>query len=260
MKAPAEGISGNERQRRTEALKVAAHLFVRDVAMPALAARIETVLGTPDGWSVALDPDDKDQQTLLFHYPRATVRGAADDGAEADEGGYIKPRIKLEFGARGEGDPCETRPIVPYVAEEFPEELPDAATKVPTLAVTRTYWEKATILHALHHNSKLRDGSSRHYYDLVMLDRSGVTEQAIENITLLASVVRNKQIMFADNSASYETAVPGTLRLRPTGEFAEGLKRDYAAMSDMFMAPAPSFDMLMEELAALEAKLNTGSA
>jgi Nucleotidyl transferase AbiEii toxin, Type IV TA system len=255
-----DGISGNERQRRTKALKAAAQWFVTDVAMPALAARIEAALGTTDGWSLALDPDDGDQQTLLFHYPQSVRDGAEENGVGTDDGGYIKPRIKLEFGARGEGDPSETKQITPYLADEFPDEMPNAATEVPTLALVRTYWEKATILHALYHSGKLRDGLSRHFYDLVMLDRAGVTDQALENIALLASVVRNKQIMFADNSASYETAVPGTLRLRPMGELEERLKRDYAAMSDMFMAPAPSFDTLMEELAAIEAKLNAGSA
>lgn len=102
-----QGISGNERQRRTKALKAAAREFVNDVAMPALAGRIEAAPGTADGWSLALDPDDQDQQTLLFHYPRTVGSAAAGNGVEADEGGYIKPRIKLEFGARGEGDPSE---------------------------------------------------------------------------------------------------------------------------------------------------------
>lgn len=58
--------------------------------------------------------------------------------------------------------------------------LPNAPTQVPTQAVERTHWEKATILRALHHSGKLRDGLSRHYYDVVMLARAGVTDKAIE--------------------------------------------------------------------------------
>jgi hypothetical protein len=45
------------------------------------------------------------------------------------EEGYIRPRIKLEFGARGEPEPCELRTITPYLAQEFPEELADAQSK-----------------------------------------------------------------------------------------------------------------------------------
>lgn len=202
-----EGISNKGRARRTKALKAAARQFVESVALPALAARIAAALETSAGWSLEVDPDDPDKQTLLFNYPRQA--GAAESDAQADEGGYIKPRIKLEFGARGEGDPSERRSIAPYVAEEFPDEVPDPATAVPTLAVTRTYWEKVTILHALQHNGKLREGLSRHYYDVVMLDRASVTDQALDDVPLLESVVRNKQIMFAASSASYETATLG---------------------------------------------------
>jgi len=41
--------------------------------------------------------------------------------------------------------------------------------------------------------------------------------------------------MFSDNSASYDNAALGTLQLRPTGELEQGLGRDHAAMSEMFM-------------------------
>lgn len=239
-----DGISGKEIERRTKALKAAASRFVGDVALPALVSAMEAALGTGEGWDLALDPDDP--QTILFRYP----------GAGVDDGGYIKPRIKLEFGARGEADPHEERSIIPYVTEEFPEELGDAATAVPTLAVERTYWEKATILHALHHNQKLRPGLSRHYYDLAMLDEAGITDAALVRLDLLASVVRNKSIMFADNKASYGTAVRGSLRLLPQAADEQALRDDYAAMDEMFMDAAPSFDELRARLAALEATLN----
>ena len=242
-----EGISGKEVERRTKALKAAAELFVGEVAVPALATAIAEALGTSDGWELALDPDDR--QNLLFRYP----------GAGADDGGYVKPRIKLEFGARGEADPSEGRSIVPYVAEEFPDEIPNAATMVPTLAVERTYWEKATILHALHHNGKLRPGLSRHYYDLLMLDQSAVTGAALASDGLLESVVRNKSIMFADNKASYGTAVLGSLRLLPGDEDEPKLSDDYAAMAEMFMGDPPAFAELIDGLRALEDRINASA-
>lgn len=251
-------ITGKERERRTKALKAAAQAYVATVAMPILAREIEAALGTAEGWSLALDPDDKDQQTLLFVYPRTSGYGLAygENYGGADESGYIKPRIKLEFGARGDTEPFELRPILPYLAEDFPEELLDAATEVPTLAVARTFWEKVTILHAIHHNGKLREGMSRHYYDVLMLDRAGVTNEAMARIELLEQVVHNKSLMFADRSASYDTAVVGALRLSPDGATREKLERDYGAMSEMFMAAPPKFDALMKGLAAIEATIN----
>lgn len=252
------GISGNERQRRTKALKTAAQAYVETIAMPALARAIEAALGTTSGWSIELDPEDPDRQTLLFNYPRTSGYGLNYGGAHGGDQGtdYIKPRIKLEFGARGDPDPHEARDIRPYVAEEFPDALPDADTLVDTLSVERTFWEKATILHALHHNGKLRDGLSRHYYDLLMLDRAGVSTAALAEPDLLEQVVRNKSLMFADASASYATAVLATLRLSPSAAIRDVLARDYAAMADMFMADPPAFGELLAGLGELEKRIN----
>ena len=228
------------------------------------AEAVEAQLGR-EGWSIALDPEDRDGQTILFNYPRTGGYAASDysarDYAADDETGYIKPRIKLEFGARGDPDPFENREIRPYLAEQFPDALPDSSTSVETLSVERTFWEKATILHALHHNGKMRDGLSRHYYDMLMLDRAGITAPALADPELLEQVVRNKSVMFADASASYATAILGTLRLTPSDWIRQALASDYAAMADMFMVEPPSLTELLEGLAGLEARINeVGSA
>lgn len=252
------GISGKERERRTKDLKAVAQAYVATIAMPVLGREIEAALGTSEGWNLSLDPDDKDQQTVLFVYPRSSGYGFAygQNYGGGDESGYIKPRIKLEFGARGDTEPFAMRPIIPYLAEDFPDELPDPATDVPTLAVERTFWEKVTILHALHHNAKLRDGLSRHYYDVLMLDGAAVTAEALARPELLEQVVHNKSLMFADKSASYETAVLGSLRLLPTEGMMDRLAHDYAAMGEMFMTAPPSFDALIEGMARIEQAIN----
>lgn len=253
-----EKISGKERGRRTKALKLAAQRFVSDLALPILQREIAAALGSDKGWTLALDPDDPDRQTLLFVYPKASGYGLdyGRDYGGAEEDGYIKPRVKLEFGARGEAEPFEQKTVRPYVADDFPDEFADPLTEVPTLAVERTYWEKVTILHALFHNGKLRDGLSRHYYDVLMLDDAGITARALDRPDLLESVVANKSIMFADNSASYETAALGTLRVTVPAAMKDALRRDYEAMGEMFMSDPPPFAQLIERLAALEATLN----
>jgi len=254
-----QGITGKERERRTKALVQAAATYVADIAKPGLEAAIEEALGTKEGWSIELDPEDKAAQTLLFHYPRIAGYGinyGAGYGGDADDG-YVKPRIKLEYGARGDPEPYEDRQISPYLAEEFPEEVPDAQTAVETLSVERTFWEKATILHALHHSGKIRPGLSRHYYDLLMLANAGVDDRAIDRADLLAQVVENKSLMFPDAAASYDTAQLGTLRLLPTAKDQETLAADYAAMGEMFMAPPPPFKELMAGLESQETKLNS---
>ena len=261
-----DGIGTNERDRRSKALKQAAQQYVATVVMPVLTREIEGALGTAEGWSVTLDPEDADAQTLLFNYPKTLGNGfsngfsngfaTGENYGGGDGNAYIKPRIKLEFGARGETEPAEARSIMPYLAEAFPDELPDAVCELATLAVIRTFWEKATILHALHHNGKLRDGMSRHYYDTLMLAERGVADEAFARPDLLEQVVRNKSLMFTDKSASYETATFGSLRLVPSDETTAKLKQDYAAMAEMFMVDPPTFDDLLAGIVALEAKLN----
>jgi len=252
----ASDISGKERERRGKALSAAAQEWVAAILLPTLAQAIEEALGTSEGWSIEADPDDRDLQTVLFNYPASSGYGLDYGTNYGGHTGYVQPRIKLEFGARGDPEPVEQRDILPYVAEDFPGEVPDASTTVPTLALERTYWEKATILHALHHSGKLRPGLSRHYYDVFMLDAAGITERALAERDLLEQVVRNKTLLFADAKASYGTAQLGTLRLAVTDAMHDELAADYAAMTEMFMEEPPTFEELVSRLADLEARIN----
>ena len=252
----ASDISGKERERRGKALSAAAQEWVAAILLPTLAQAIEEALGTSEGWSIEADPDDRDLQTVLFNYPASSGYGLDYGTNYGGHTGYVQPRIKLEFGARGDPEPVEQRDILPYVAEDFPGEVPDASTTVPTLALERTYWEKATILHALHHSGKLRPGLSRHYYDVFMLDAAGITERALAERDLLEQVVRNKTLLFADAKASYATAQLGTLRLAVTDAMHDELAADYAAMTEMFMEEPPTFEELVSRLADLEARIN----
>jgi hypothetical protein len=248
------GLSGKERGRRAKALKLAAQSFVGTIALPILATEITESFGSTEGWALMLDPEDQDCQTVLFQYPRLLSYGATN--AIGENEGYIRPRIKLEFGARGETIPSELRTISPYLATTFPTEFSEPTCVIPTLSATRTFWEKVTILHALFHGSKLRQGMSRHYYDTVMLARCGIANLALDATDLLEQVVRNKSLMFADTKASYDTAIIGHLRLSLPVDLREKLKSDYTAMAEMFMVTPPTFENLMVEIAALEVQLN----
>ena len=256
-------ISGKERQRRIDALKLGAQSFVTNIAAPALEAKFSASLTGSDHWAITLDEEDKDQQTLLFSYPRLLNygqgygRGGYGIGRFGEgEFGYIKPLVKLEFGARGEIDPSIEKPITPYVADIFPQFFDAPSGSVHVLTAERTFWEKATILHAMYHGTKKRDRMSRHYYDTYMLAQQGVADKALLDKQLLEQVVRNKSLMFADNKASYETAKIGSLHLMPNPEALPDLKRDYTAMSVMFMKEAPNFETMMQRIADLEKQIN----
>lgn len=255
-------ISGKERARRLKTLSENAQKYVREIALPELQTEIEASLGQSANWRIVLDDEDPDRQTILFHYPKVFAYSTEWDNskwdeAEWDKESYIRPHIKLEFGARGDITPSEKCSVKSYAAEEFPDMFESPSVDVGTLAAHRTFWEKATILHALHHGSKMRDRMSRHYYDTFMLDQHGVADKALLNPDLLESVVHNKSLLFRDTKASYDTAVIGSLKLLPTDEQRLPLKQDYERMSEMFMGEYPDFDAVMNGLSKLEQKINS---
>lgn len=242
------GISSNERERRIKSLTESAGIFVKKIILSELKNDFNSVLENNKDWSLVLDSEDIAGQTILFYYPQ-TFRH--------DESlGYIKPHIKLEFGARGEIEPNNISTVTSYVAETFPNFFTEPSCEVVTLGVDRTFWEKVTILHALHHGFKMRDRMSRHYYDTYVLYKSGVAEDAVKDVSLLEHVVRNKSLLFRDAKASYETAVPGSIKLLPKEDQLSVLKSDYDKMSEMFMADYPDFDEVMLGLGELENLIN----
>lgn len=259
-----EAISGKERERRIDTLKHNAQRFVTEIILPNLQASIAAQLGDAQNWQLTLDEGDPDKQTILFHFPKTFNYGMGWDQArwdvgrwDDDEPGYIKPSIKLEFGARGETEPHTQSTLRAYVTETFPDLLPDAAVQVSTLAAERSFWEKVTILHALYYNQKLASRMSRHYYDTIMMAQRGVADAALRDRALLEQVVRNKKLLFREPKASYDTAVFGTLKLVPPEELLPSLKKDYEAMGEMFMGTAPDFEEVLTALAELERKINT---
>ena len=136
----------------------------------------------------------------------------------------------------------------------------DLTAPVVALDVARTFWEKATILHAEHHRPEhlpVRDRFARHYSDFCALWRHDNARMAgLARLDLLADVALHKSRYFASGWANYDTATPGTLRLVPRENRWAAISEDYAAMRPMFMTEPPPFAELMRRLAEAEAALN----
>ena len=198
-----------------------------------------------------LETDHADEQSLIFHYPKSFER---------NPGEYIQSSIKLEFGARGDNSPCESKNISPYIQQFLPQ-LFTAPQKilVTSLTANRTFWEKVTLLHAEHHRDlqkPLPHRMFRHYYDIVMLDKKNITEDALKDLSLLNDVVRNKIIYFPSKWANYEEAKIGSLRIYPKGKFVKPIRQDYQKMSEMFFGNPPDFENIMSEIERIESVIN----
>jgi hypothetical protein len=227
---------------------------IATVLLPRLEDAITKELGPSKeaGWSLVID--DQEPQNLLFYYPASL--------SDADYAGlsYLSRRVKLEFGARGDAWPVEQREIQPYAAEEFPDFFESPTCAVDVLALRRTFWEKATILHAEHHrpaNQSTPLYLSRHYYDLAMLADTEDGKAATGNTDLLIQVANHKSLYFRSAWAQYETARRGTLRLIPNPDRLGDLRKDYREMAPMiFDNPAPEFDDIMKRIEDLERSIN----
>src|SRR3990167_9116135 len=78
---------------------------------------------------VILDPNDREQQTLLVNYPTVNI--------EMSE--YIKPAVKIEAGAKSALEPHQSIAIQPYVMKD----ILAGSLNVPnivTITPERTFW------------------------------------------------------------------------------------------------------------------------
>jgi hypothetical protein len=130
---------------------------------------------------------------------------------------------------------------------------------VKVLEAERTFWEKATILHAEYYrpeDSITADRVSRHYYDLHQLAISQVAENALNRLDLLDRVVQHKSVFFKLGRANYEEARTGHIHLLPSATRLASLRVDYEKMKDMFFGDQPSMEKILETLENLEAIIN----
>jgi hypothetical protein len=157
--------------------------------------------------------------------------------------------------------PSENGSVTPYAAEVFPSQFDDAEVAVVVISPERTFWEKATILHREYYRAAAGKPASdrvfRHYDDVAMISRHERGTKAIEkNMDLLEQVAVHKQHFFREGPARYELARKGTLRLCPSEQIRDALRRDYEKMREMYFGEAPDFDEVMETLKELESRIN----
>ena len=243
--------SNSQRQKRNKQLQADCAAAVDTHFMPELEAVVTATLGAhpESGHWLSFELDAASQSpVILFPYPRAVAAGT-----------YIPPLVKMEFGSLTDQRPTGTHTITPFVAELAPDAFDDFHAEVVALEIERTFWEKATILHAEYHRpaeQPLRDRFARHYADFAALWKNPGGRAAAGSLDLLERVRIHKSRFFASSWAHYDTAVPGTLRLVPTAARLPELRRDYTAMEPMFLSPPPEFDAIVATLHEAEAAIN----
>lgn len=242
-----EGLSRTKQQRLLVEMLEACQSYIRSEFLAEFRARCLERLGSRAEWDLMVD--GQDPNLVRFQYPRGQSPRAA----------YVVPQVLVELGTYAEFVPRDEFTLRSFAAAEFPELFEEPEVRVTVLLAKRTFWEKATILHAEHHRpeGKLLPGRySRHYYDVAMLSQGPVKADALGDLDLLARVVRHKQTFYPAAWARYDLAVPGSLRLVPAVQRMASLRQDYRAMEAMIFGEAPKFESLIELLAKLEREVN----
>lgn len=258
MRALAPGLVGDAEEpqptSRSQASKWSNELrqkLAKWVAGDALAV-VSTAISTSSlAATVAVDAGDP--ATLIVTY---------EPVSEAPE--YIRPTVRLEFGARSTGEPATAYPVGCDAAGALPELVfPTASPRV--MHAERTFWEKATAMHVFALTGKFRGGPryARHWYDLMKLDDEGVADRALADRELANKVARHKADFFTEKDTSgqpisYFDAVGGCLRLVPEDAALIDLCRDYEGMVEagLLLDDAMHFDEIIDRCKKLEGRAN----
>ena len=244
--------SRNKRTERMQELEAACIERVRMRFVPELERIARESLGERRGggnWMEFQVDAATHSPVVLFHYPSNELTGFV----------YLGRSVKMEFGSLTDQKPVGTHAVTSWVAEEFPKQLADFRCELVVLELERTFWEKATILHAEHHRDPakpIRDRFSRHYSDMAALARHAVLERALARAELRQRVADWKNRFFAATWAHYDLAKPGTFRIVPPDFRLSELDRDYRAMRPMFLTEPPSFASIIKALRGLENRIN----
>lgn len=243
-----EGISRTKRVNILAEMMTECQRYIASEFLDVLRQRCNEVLGTDGGWG--LNVSEQDANVVRFRYPRDVFGGLA----------YVVPHVVLELGTHAEFVPRDRFVIRSFVAEEFPDLLPDAEVGVIALLAKRTFWEKVTILHAEYHRAAhkpLPGRYARHYYDVAMLAQGPIRAEALADMELLAQVVRHKKSFYPAAWARYGLARSGSLRVMPAGNRVSALRQDYRDMAMMIFGEPPRFESIMKTLTTLEQDVNS---
>ena len=240
-------ISRSQLKKLSESLKSKLQEYVKTSLLPHLKERVQK--NFPDKlFEITLSESG---EQIRFYYP--SVLDSSKD--------YLRDHVLLEFGIRNSVEPSEICRISPYLASIESAAYLFQPIKINTLSPTRTFWEKATLIHVECHRERFIDSPerlSRHWYDLYLLFMSWVGEEALEKTDILYSVLNYKRAFFNASYANYDECTNGNFTLVPNEENLSRLEKDYRKMIEagMFQNQPPKFSTMLEKIKELEKEIN----
>ena len=186
-----------------------------------------------------------DPHSLLIVYKSLTDRSE-----------YISPNVKLEIGARSQMEPWESREIQSFVGYHFKEQkFADSPASIRTVIPTRTFLEKAFLLHEEFQRppDKMRsERMSRHLYDLERIMDTDHGHEALKDPELYNNIIDHRMTFTRMDGVDYGTHQPDKIDFIPPQNIIKEFEKDYKGMREsMIYGDSLTFDKLIERMEEL---------
>jgi len=242
-----DAVSRSQLKKISNELKSTLNNFVNTYILSYLNEQLQSALPNT---KCEITINENGEQ-LRVYYPTVLNRNT----------GYIKDHVLLEFGIRNEIEPQEQRIIKPYIMDALDDNIILPMPNIDTLSPVRTFWEKSTLIHVECHRDKLQispNRSSRHWYDIFILNQSWVGKKALQSTEVLENVIKHKKAFFNASYANYDDCLQGKFRIIPDTISLASLENDYKQMCDsgMFSDSTPNFSEIITSLRGYENQLN----
>ena len=239
-------VSKNQVSKFSERLKAGLKEYAANIIIPHIQSKIDNL---PTKTDISIEHSE-DGEKIWVHFP--SVVEEQDD--------YLKSSILIELGGRNIIDPNATHTVTADIASHLDGkdlEFPTAETVV--LAAERTFWEKATLIHAECNRCTLKpnaDRLSRHWLDLHLLNQSDIGNSALNDLDLLKDVIKYKKCFFRSGFSNYDACLTKHFKLIPNQAVLDQLKKDYQGMKSMIYGDVPEFSTIIDTLTVLEKDIN----
>lgn len=242
-----EELGSGRRKKLIKSLVDEAKKFTIDEFLPAIQKIIDS---DEINGSYKLYISEECATDLIFEYPSSIE--------EESKIQYLRPEIKIECGARSKMVPSSLAKVKTMLFDAIPS-ITDKIEEIQVLNPSRTFWEKAMLLHTSNETNKLPHNGhriSRHIYDIAQLYKSGLLEETLNDEELLLDVVKFSSIFFR-SSIKYDLINFSNFRLVPENGILEQLRDDYEKMNEMFYSDEIiPFDEIIDILKEINKKIN----
>ena len=167
---------------------------------------------------------------------------------------YVESQIRIEFSCRSMQEPRERIDIRPLIAEAYPDLLGKLEFPIYAVVPTRTFLEKAFLLHEEFQKENPRvERMTRHLYDLERLMDTDFGKKALADPKMYADIVKHRSIFNKIRGIDYRTHHPSRIHFIPPEELVEIWRRDYERMQEYFIyGDSLPYDQLIDRMKELQ--------